>query len=158
MNALVVYDSLFGNTERIAQAIGDALAAQADVEVRRADDVKPEDLTGLDLLIVGTPTHGGRPSPATKTWLQALASGSLAGIKVAAFDTRIPSQGANWFVSLIVKLIGYAAQPLAKSLAQKGGVPIVQPEGFNVTGKEGPLQDGELERATAWAQQILAKA
>ncbi len=158
MNALVVYDSLFGNTEQIAQAIGDALAAQADVEVRRAGDVKPEDLTGLDLLIVGTPTHGGRPSPATKTWLQSLAPNSLAGIKVAAFDTRIPSQGASWFLSLIVKIFGYAAQPLAKSLAQAGGAEIVQPEGFAVTGREGPLQDGELERATAWAQQILAKA
>ena len=157
MNALVVYDSLFGNTERIAQAIGDALAAQADVEVRRAGDVKPEDLTGLDLLIVGTPTHGGRPSPATKTWLQSLAPNSLAGIKVAAFDTRIPSQGASWFLSLIVKIFGYAAQPLPRAWRRQAA-PRSSSRKSAVTGREGPLQDGELERATAWAQQILAKA
>ena len=155
MNALVVYDSLFGNTERIAQAIGDALAAQADVQTLRIGDVKPEHLTGLNLLIVGSPTHGGRPTPALKAWLQALAPNSLAGINVAAFDTRIPTDGANWFVNLIVKFFGYAAQPLAKSLTDKGGTQVIQPQGFIVTGREGPLKEGELERAAAWAQQIV---
>lgn len=155
MNALVVYDSMFGNTERIAQAIGEALAAQADVQTLRVGDVKPEQVAGAALLIAGAPTHGGRPSPAMKAWLEGLAPNSLAGIKVAAFDTRVPSEGANWFVSLIVKLFGYAAQPLAKSLEGKGGVQIIAPEGFAVTGREGPLKEGELERAATWAQQIL---
>ena len=55
-----------------------------------------------------------------------------------AFDTRIRKAPAGSF--LIVKIFGYAAQPLAKSLAQAGGAEIVQPEGFAVTGREDPLQ------------------
>ncbi|MBU1879976.1 MAG: nitric oxide synthase, partial [Chloroflexi bacterium] len=69
MKALVVYDSFFGNTEKIAQAIGAALEPQMDVEVRRVGDVRPDQLTGLTLLIGGSPTRGFRPSPATSKLL-----------------------------------------------------------------------------------------
>lgn len=89
MKALVVYDSVYGNTEKIARAIGEALAAQVEVQTRRAGEAKPEHLAGVGLLIVGAPTHGSMPSPAMKTWLKALAPHSLRGVKVAAFDTRV---------------------------------------------------------------------
>ena len=57
MKALIIYDSFFGNTERVAQAIATALSDRADVTARRVGDVRPEHLTGLDLLIVGSPTR-----------------------------------------------------------------------------------------------------
>jgi len=66
MKALVVYDSFFGNTEKIAQTIGNALGAPADVEVLRVGNVKPEQLTGLGLLVVGSPTRAFRPTPAIR--------------------------------------------------------------------------------------------
>ena len=53
MKALIIYDSFFGNTEQIAQAIGNAFGSQKDVEILRVGNVKPEKLTGLELLIVG---------------------------------------------------------------------------------------------------------
>jgi flavodoxin len=62
MNALVIYDSVFGNTEQIAQAIGNALGSQEDVKIVRVSNVKPEQLTGLKLLIVGSPTRQFRPT------------------------------------------------------------------------------------------------
>ena len=70
MKALVVYDSFFGNTEKVAQAMGDALASQAQVQTLRVGDVRPEHVTGLDLLIVGSPTRAFSPSPAIKNWLK----------------------------------------------------------------------------------------
>jgi flavodoxin len=146
MRAMVVYDSVFGNTEQIAQAIGNALGSQKDVEVLRAGDVKPEHLTGLTLLIVGSPTQGGRPTPAIQDFLSKVSEAAISSINVAAFDTRLSTR---W-----VGIFGYAAGRVADSLKRKGGTLIAPPEGFFVKGKEGPLKDGELERAKDWAKRI----
>jgi len=162
MKALVVYDSFFGNTEQIARAVsaavGDALTAKADVLIVRVGEVKPEHLAGLSLLIVGSPTRAFSASPATKVWLKALAPNSLRGIKVAACDTRADMHDVNArTLTAFVKLFGYAAEPIANSLTKRGGTLVVPPEGFFIKDKEGPLKDGEIERATAWGRQIAAK-
>ena len=159
MKALVVYDSFFGNTEKIAQAVGDALKSQEEVQTLRVGDAKPEHLAGLSLLIVGSPTRAFSASPATKAWLKALAPNSLRGVKVAAFDTRADMNDVNSrALTAFVKLFGYAAEPIAVSLTKRGGTLVVPAEGFFIADKEGPLKAGELERAAAWAQQIVAKS
>jgi len=145
MKTLVVYDSLYGNTEKIAQAIGDALTGE--VRVLRVGEVDPSELTTLDLLVVGSPTHGGRASPAMREFLDKIQAPALQGINVAAFDTRLTSRWAAIF--------GYAAGRIAKSLKEKGATVIGSPQGFLVTGTEGPLKEGELERAAAWAKEIV---
>ncbi len=151
MKALVVYDSVFGNTEKVAQAIGDALGAQT----LRVGDVKPEHLTGLDALIVGSPTQAFQPLKPVKAFLKAIPAGALKGVKVAAFDTRADVPEVNsWILTAFVKVFGYAAEPMAARLVKKGGTQAMPPAGFFVNGKEGPLKDGELERAAAWARQM----
>ncbi len=159
MKALVVYDSFFDNTKQIAQAIGGALGFQAEVETLRVGDVKPEQLTGIKLLIVGSPTRGFRPSPAITTFLKGIPRNGLRGVKVAAFDTRFSEsqiQDMPAILAPMVKIFGYAAEPISKRLAKKGGEVIVPPEGFIVNDTEGPLREGELERAADWARQIMA--
>jgi flavodoxin len=157
MKALVVYDSVFGNTEKVAQAIGEALAAQAEVQTLGVGSVKPEHLAGMDTLIVGSPTRAFRPTPAITTWLKGLPSGSLQGVKVAAFDTRIAAEDTNsGLLKVMVKLFGYAARPIGSRLTQEGGDLALAPEGFFVKDSEGPLKDGELERAADWVRQITA--
>lgn len=144
---LVIYDSVFGNTEQIAQAIGNALGSQEDVEILRVSNVKPEQLAGLKLLIVGSPTQGGRPTPAMQDFLDKVSEPVIRGINVAAFDTRLSTR--------LVGIFGYAAGRIADSLKTKGGTLILSPEGFIVKGKEGPLKGGELERAGDWAKQVI---
>ena len=157
MKALVIYDSFFGNTEQIARAIGNALGSQGEVEVLRVSNVKPEQLTGLSLLIVGSPTRAFRPTPAISSFLGGIPANGLQGVKVAAFDTRMSTQDANSpILAFFVKLFGYAAKPIADKLKKKGGELAIPPEGFFVKGSEGPLKEGELERAAAWARQIIA--
>jgi flavodoxin I len=157
MKALVVYDSVFGNTEKVAQAMGRALGSQAEVQTLRVGDVKPEHLTGLDALIVGSPTRAFSPTPAIKKWLKSIAPNGLKGVKVAAFDTRIALSDVNsTLLDFMVKLFGYAAQPIADRLKKKGGDLALSPEGFFVKGSEGPLKDGELERAADWVRQVIA--
>ena len=147
MKVLIVYDSVFGNTEQVAQAIGNALGSQEDVEILRVSNVKPEQLTGLELLIVGSPTHGGRPTPVIQDFLNRVSEPAIRGINVAAFDTRLSTR--------LVGIFGYAAGRIAGSLKRKGGTLIASPEGFFVKGKEGPLKEGELERAASWAKVIV---
>lgn len=159
MKALIIYDSFFGNTEQIAQAIGNALGSPEDVEVLRVGDVKPEQLTGATLLIVGSPTRGFRPTPAISNLLKSIPKNGLKGVKVAAFDTRFTRdeiESSVFILPILVNLFGYAAKPIADRLEKKGGERIVPPEGFFVEGTEGPLKEGELERAADWAKQIMA--
>jgi flavodoxin len=156
VKALVVYDSVFGNTEKIAQAMGAALAPQAEITTLRVGEVKPEHLAGLNVLLVGSPTRAFNPTPAVKDWLKSLAPNSLKGVKVAAFDTRISLDTIDSSVfRFIVDKGGYAAKAIANALRKKGANLVAPPEGFLVTGEQGPLKDGELERAAAWARQIL---
>ena len=156
MKALVVYDSFFGNTEKIAQAIGGALRSEADVEILRVGDTKPEHLAGLDVLLVGSPTHGGRPTSAMRAWLTALARDSLKDVKTAGFDTRGHLSEVNSrILKGFVGMIGYAAERIARQLAKLGGSQAAPPAGFLVMDREGPLKEGELERAAAWARQVL---
>ncbi len=156
MKALVIYDSVFGNTEKIAQAMGQALASEGDAEAARVGDVKPEHLTELDALLVGSPTRAFSPTPATKDFLKGLAPNSLNGVKVAAFDTRIAVEETGpAILKFLVKIFGYAAKPIANRLTKKGGTLIMEPEGFFVQDTEGPLREGELERAADWAKQII---
>jgi flavodoxin I len=155
MKGLIVYDSFFGNTEQIAHAVASVLSSEGDIETLRVSHVKPEQLTGLDLLIVGSPTRAFRPTPAISRLLGKVPTNGLCRVKVAAFDTRISlSDMKPRILRFLVRLLGYAAEPISKQLKRKGGELTVPPEGFLVEGKEGPLKEGELERASDWARQI----
>ena len=145
MKVLVVYDSVYGNTEQIARSIGGAIAN--DVKVLHARETEPSELQGIDLLIAGAPTQGGRPTQAMQDFLKRASESDIKGMNVATFDTRI---SAKW-----VGIFGYAAGRIAKNLKKKGGTLLLNPEPFFVEGTQGPLKEGELERAAAWAQEVI---
>ena len=157
MKAMVVYDSQFGNTATVAQTIGEALGALGDVTVAKAGDVRPEQLSGVRLLVVGSPTQKFSPTGATKDFLKGIPRGALEGTKVAAFDTRITPEEIEkvGILAFFVRIFGYAAEPIASRLQKKGGDLVVPPQWFYVGGTEGPLLDGELERASDWATEIV---
>jgi len=158
MKALVIYESFFGNTEKVAQAIGDALRNLMEVEVCRVSEVKPEQLKEINLLIVGSPTRGFMPSPGIKSFIKSIPANRLQGIKAAAFDTRISEDDAKPRVlRFLMKLFGYAAEPISKKLRNKGAEIVIAPEGFCVKDTKGPLKEGELERAKSWILQIQEK-
>lgn len=145
MKALIIYDSLYGNTEKIAKTVGSAIAGE--VKVLRPGEVNPSDLKSIELLIIGSPTQGGRPTKVIQELLNRLPESDIKGINVASFDTR--------FSTKLVGIFGYAAGKIADNLKRKGGTLILPPEPFFVKGREGPLKEGELERAAAWGKRIL---
>jgi menaquinone-dependent protoporphyrinogen IX oxidase len=161
MKAMVIYDSGFGNTAKIAQAIHDGLSNGADkVELRHVGEVKPEQLQGLDVLIIGSPTQRCRPTPVTNEFLDSIPHNALEGIRVAGFDTRFTEEkidSMGFIISKMLNFMGYAAKPISDKLAKKGGELVMPPEAFYVDDTEGPLLAGELERAAQWTEQILMK-
>lgn len=111
MKTLVVFDSVFGNTEQIAQAISNSLGSKENVETFRVNDVKIEKITGLDFLIVGSPTRGFRPTKAITNFLKRISTNGLNGVKVAAFDTKFSlSDIESSALRTIVKIGGYATK------------------------------------------------
>jgi len=153
MKALVIYDSAYGNTERVAKAIGSGIVGE--VKVLRVAQASQADLPGINLLVVGSPTQAFRALKSVQTFVDKIAPGTLQGVSVAAFDTRVSPSDVGRGLRFIMKVAGYAAPRIADTLQKKGGNLVAAPEGFLVKGSEGPLAEGELERATAWAKELV---
>jgi flavodoxin len=147
MRVLFVYDSVYGNTEIIARAIGESIPGE--VPVLRVDQIDPRDLAAADLLILGTPTHGAEPTVAIQGLIRLIGSPANEGAKLATFDTRLA-----W--RILERWGGFAAPKMATALEAQGWTLAADPEGFIVKGlRKGPLRPGEAERAAEWAKTLV---
>src|SRR5512143_1668314 len=155
MQTVVIYDSKFGNTEKIAEAIGRGAGTLGGVMVastaEAAGDVQA--LTGRpDLLLLGGPTQNRRPSPGLRAFTDALPV-ALRGLPSASFDTRY--RGPAW-------LMGSAAAEAAKAIRGAGGT-LVAPSASFFIARRGPVErqtrePGEIERAEGWGRGVVATA
>lgn len=168
MRVAVVYESLYGNTRRLAEAIADGLGDAAEVSLVNVREPSPALLADLDLLVAGGPTHvHGMSSRRTRKgaaddagkrhhtapdvegtplrdWLDGLPQ--VNGLRAAAFDTRLDKPKF---------LVGTAAKGVARRLHEQG-YEVVGEESFLVGGTEGPLLPDEIARARAWGQTLVA--
>jgi flavodoxin len=148
MKSLVIYDSKYGNTKLLAEEIAGVLREYGEVTIVHAAEAGPDIFTGVDLLVVGGPTQGHGLSQEMKGML-GCAEG-LAPIAprpmALAFDTRV--DWPKW-------LSGSAADKIARMLEGMECPMLAQPESFIVKGAEGPLAEGEKERAVAWVRDAL---
>jgi len=152
---LIVYDSNFGNTEKVAGAIGEAVTPLGEVKVFRVSKVNPSELASIDFLIVGSPTHAGRATKAIKEFLKKIPANALENVGVTSFDTRFSAKDKGVGTRMLLRVLGYAAGRITESLKGKGGYLAAEPEGFIVEDSEGPLKQGELEQAANWAKGIV---
>jgi len=147
VKTLVVYDSVYGNTEIIARAIGAAIPGE--VRVLRVGQVNAGDWETADMLIIGSPTHGALPTEAVQGLVGRMGAPAREGAKAATFDTRL-----TW--RFLERWGGFAAPKMADTLEEKGWTLAGEPGGFFVKGlKKGPLKRGEAERAAAWAKGLV---
>jgi Flavodoxin domain len=170
MRAVIVYESMFGSTKKVAEAIAGGLADCAGVSVVPVASAGAHILDGADLVVVGGPTHtqgmsrpgtrkiagklAGKPGsevelvpgavsgPGVREWLASLGRLEVAG---AAFDTRL--QGLPAFT-------GRASKSIGRHLAPTGARIAASPESFLVEGLTGALAEGELGRARAWGRRL----
>lgn len=152
MKALIIYDSHAGNTQKVAEAIASGIE-DCTVGLKDVHHVTPDDLKDVKLLIIGSGTHGIKPTLAITTFIESIADNALDGVNVTAFDTRIEKENIK---KLIFRLISdnsnFAARPIAEKLRKKGGTLVLLPEPFILEGEDGPLKEGELERAKLWGR------
>jgi flavodoxin len=160
MLTLIVYDSTYGNTKRVAQAIAGGVAASGTVRVLSAVEATAQLPERPDLLLVGGPTQRHRLSPALRAFLDALPRGSLSGVPAATFDTRY---------RMSALLTGSAAND-AKGRLRKAGCRLVAlPESFFMERDLPPkgekrrhelegLEAGEVERAQKWGLAVWTAA
>ncbi|HSW58876.1 MAG TPA: flavodoxin family protein [Dehalococcoidales bacterium] len=148
MKTLVVYESMYGNTEQIARAIAGGISGE--VIIKPTAQVVPTDLVNLDLFIIGSPTQAGRPLKATLAFIEKLGEAEIKGLNTGVFDTRMKGNFA--------KIFGWAATRMAEVLRKKGAKIRLETEGFFVKGIKGPIVEGEIERAAGWGQKIAGAA
>ncbi len=152
MKTLIIYDSYFGNTQKIAKAIGQSIKGAQVIKIK---NVKQDDIIDIDLLIVGSPTRAFRPTKTISDFIKNLPKDSLSDIKVAAFDTGINTQDTNsGFLRFMINIFGYASRHIEKLLTAKGGKPVLKPTTFWVTDTKGPLKKGEIDRVRKWIDGI----
>lgn len=162
MNSLVVFESMFGNTKAVALAVAEGLSSRMATQVEEVGVAESSLDPGLDLVVIGGPTHAfGMSRPGTRESAAAQAHGELVskgiGLRewlevlrtdpataAAAFDTRIDKP----------RIPGSAAQKVAKRLRRRGLGVVAPAESFYVIGTDGPLLDGELDRARRWGEQL----
>ena len=148
MNALIVYHSQFGNTQQVAETIAGVFQGAGVTRTVRASQLAAAELQDVDLVVMGTPTHKMNLPEAVRPVFESLPKHSLHGVPIAAFDTSYKMYA---FLARFT-----AAKRIDRKLRKLGGKRLVSPETFHVEDNhEGPLYDGELERAKAWAESIL---
>ena len=128
--------------------MAEQLSAHGVAQAIATERVAAADLQGADLVVMGSPTHRMRLPEEVRPFFDGLPRRCLRGAAVAAFDTFYRM---NRFLARFT-----AAKTLDRRLRKLGGKQIVPPETFFVAGREGPLEDGEIERTRAWAGTLAA--
>jgi flavodoxin len=146
MKSLVVYVTHKGNTQRVAETIGEVLRQHGTADVLPVDEAPSVLEADVDLFVLGGPTEGHGMTPEQRAYLDRLDASTFRGRAAAAFDTRI-----NW----PRLLSGSAADGIAKRLREIGAR-VIEPEGSFIVNTEPALLDGELQRAATWAAEIAA--
>jgi flavodoxin len=157
MNVLVIYDTVFGNTEKIAQQIGSGMQSKAFVQVVKVNDVTPAQIQETDYLIIGSPTRGFKATEGINELVKGLTLAQLEGKQIAVFDTRLDLQETkSAFARFMIKTGGFAANKMAKELKKNSIELSKEPEGFLVFGEKGEnMVAGEPERAAGWGKNLI---
>lgn len=171
MRTVIVFESMFGNTEHFAQEIAGGLsAAGAEVTIADVRCATPEDLGPCDLLVVGAPTHafslsrastrqdavrqGAEPARAAlgiREWLATLDGAFPSASErpaVAVYDTRVDK---------VRRLPGSAAKKAARVMRSQGFHIVDRPTSFYVADLKGPAAPGEDEKARTWAGRLVSQ-
>jgi hypothetical protein len=177
MRVVVVYESLFGNTRRAAEAIAEGIrqTAEARVTCVRATEANRDVAVGADLLVVGGPTHlcGLSSGVSRKLGLEAMRAAAAkeaghpvepgaCGPGIRDWFMTLPkaaegSLGAAFDTHVDSPVAGGAANHIASGLRQHGYELVAEPEGFVIEKTEGPLRGGEWNRAKAWGARLVCQ-
>lgn len=157
MKTLIIYDSTHGNTARIANVIYNTVRAFGDASILLANKFRIQDVSDVDVIFIGTPTQGGRPTPAIQRIIKDLANRDIKNTRIAPFDTRFATNSHGLGLKMLMNTIGFAAPKITKALKKSHTGTVEQSEGFIVKDTEGPLEPSEELRASLWAKNVMGR-
>jgi len=145
-NAIIVYDSVYGNTEKVAHALAQGLQKSGTVKVTlsRPEETDIGRLSEYDILLVGAPTHAWKASDSIRKFLAKLSESAVRGKKVFAFDTKMKGRFAG----------SGASKDIQDSLSKLGADVVRERVSAIVKGKEGPLEEGAESNFTSIGLEI----
>ena len=150
MKGIVIYDTTYGNTRKIAETIAETLKGSGiEVDTFYVKDVKKLSATDYNFLVLGSPTKFGTMSFTVKGFLGKVQSKEWMNRPFAAFDTENPEN--------IEQKQGSAAEKIAEKLKEKGMDQLLPVLKARVLDWKGPLQEGEIEGAQKYARELAAK-
>ena len=144
MNVWIVYESRLGNTARLAAAMAQAMAQSDRVQLVAASQAGVP--SGVQLLLVGIPGHRNSRPDRVLAWLRQIPAGALKGVWISVFEIRFTRP--RWYEFSM-------AWKISRVLLHLGAKHARSPESFLLSGREGPMAEGEVQRACAWATQLL---
>jgi len=151
-NVLIVYESKYGNTKKVAETIGEGLTEAGNkIDVKHVKDVESESIKDFDVLLIGSPTYVGSPARSIKKFIKSLGTLPLQGKSYAVFDTQMGGTGGGFLRNTVKKMEEQIKKTIPDLEKITTGLQV------GVKGVKGPLSDGELSRCKNFGLELLKK-
>lgn len=148
MKTLIVYDSFFGNTEKVANKLYETLSKSQKTKLAHVSEAQKLNIEQYDLIVVGSPTRYYNPTPAITAFVRELKTVS---VNVAFFDTRLDAEG-HWLMGPMEKIFKFASDTLEVLVRNTKAKQMISSLGVYVTGTEGPIARNAMKDVENWAK------
>lgn len=152
MKTLIVYDSFFGNTEKVANKLYEILSKSQKTKLAHVSEAQNLNIEQYDLIVVGSPTRYYNPTPAITSFVRELKTVS---VNVAFFDTRLDAEG-HWLMGPMEKIFKFASDTMEILVRNTKAKQMISSLGVYVTGTEGPIARNAMKDVENWAKLLTA--
>ena len=152
MSVLIVYESKYGNTKKVAETIGEGITeAGKEIHVTHVKEVENDTVKDFDVILIGSPTYVGSPAKSIKKFIKSLVDMSLQGKSYAVFDTQMGGTGGGFLRNTVKKMEEQIEKTIPDLKKIISGLQV------GVKGIKGPLSDGELSRCKNFGIELIKK-
>lgn len=153
MKTLIVYDSFFGNTEKVANKLYETLSKSQKTKLAHVSEAQNLNIEQYELIVVGSPTRYYNPTPSITAFVREL---KTVPVNVAFFDTRLDAEG-HWLMGPMEKIFKFASDTMEVLVRNTKAKQMISSLGVYVTGTEGPIARNAMKDVENWAK-LLTKA
>ncbi len=152
MSVLIVYESKYGNTKKVAETIGEGITeAGKEIHLTHVKEVENDTVKDFDVILIGSPTYVGSPAKSIKKFIKSLVDMSLQGKSYAVFDTQMGGTGGGFLRNTVKKMEEQIEKTIPDLKKIISGLQV------GVKGIKGPLSDGELSRCKNFGIELIKK-
>ncbi|MHA2392113.1 MAG: flavodoxin family protein [Promethearchaeota archaeon] len=151
MKIVIIYETRFGNTKKVAEAIGEGLSEEGhDVKVNHVKEINLDEMGDMDLIVIGSPTYAGSHVPSIRKFINNLSGSKMEGKSIIAYDTHSAGGEGTFLRKAVFKMEKQIKKKLPSMNILMNG------RQFKVHGIKGPLIDGELEKCKTFGKEIAS--